>query len=370
MLSLERGRGADLQQSIAQLNRELATASAARDSLSQQLAALQTQAERATADRDTLRSERDRLAQQLADAALQARSGAARAERLQQDLAASASRTDAAKQETATVATQLAEARRQLGDTTGRLADARRSLPRCSARSPNSTRRCRRTRTPSRRSCPISPSWPSRTARSPRCAMTLEKQAQDAAARAMTDQQRRAAVETQLAEEKQLGNSARAQIALLNQQVDELKAQLTVGRHGARADADAGAGEGHADRQSQPEAEYGAGDQGGGIAALSQRILRQAARGAGEPPGNPDRRRSVRVPERGAVPARQRRPDAGGPERHHRARHHHQGHRRGRYRPTSNGSCASMATPTGSRSRGRPRSRPTGSCRWRAPSPW
>ena len=73
MLSLERGRGADLQQSIAQLNRELATASAARDTLSQQLAALQTQAERATADRDTLRSERDRLAQQLADAALQAR---------------------------------------------------------------------------------------------------------------------------------------------------------------------------------------------------------------------------------------------------------------------------------------------------------
>ena len=31
MLSLERGRGTDLQQSIAQLNRELAAASAARD---------------------------------------------------------------------------------------------------------------------------------------------------------------------------------------------------------------------------------------------------------------------------------------------------------------------------------------------------
>jgi hypothetical protein len=42
----------------------------------------------------------------------------------------------------------------------------------------------------------------------------------------MTDQQRRAAVETQLAEEKKLGDSAKAQIALFNQQVDELKAQL------------------------------------------------------------------------------------------------------------------------------------------------
>ena len=44
----------------------------------------------------------------------------------------------------------------------------------------------------------------------------------------MTDAQRRAAVETQLASEKQLGDSAKAQIALLNQQVDELKAQLTT----------------------------------------------------------------------------------------------------------------------------------------------
>src|SRR5215471_6119786 len=78
MLSLERGRGADLQQSITQLNRELAAAGAARDTLSQQLDALRAQAERAGADRDTLRAERDRLAQQLADAALQAQSGAAR----------------------------------------------------------------------------------------------------------------------------------------------------------------------------------------------------------------------------------------------------------------------------------------------------
>src|SRR5579864_6987350 len=46
MLSLERSRGADLQQSIAQLNRELTATSAARDTMSQQLAALKDQAER------------------------------------------------------------------------------------------------------------------------------------------------------------------------------------------------------------------------------------------------------------------------------------------------------------------------------------
>jgi chemotaxis protein MotB len=55
----------------------------------------------------------------------------------------------------------------------------------------------------------------------------LEKQAQDAAARAMTDAQRRAAVELQLGDEKKLADSARAQIALLNQQIDSLKQQLS-----------------------------------------------------------------------------------------------------------------------------------------------
>lgn len=55
----------------------------------------------------------------------------------------------------------------------------------------------------------------------------LEKQAQEAAARAMTEADRRKAVELQLSDEKKLGDSARAQIALLNQQIDQLKAQLT-----------------------------------------------------------------------------------------------------------------------------------------------
>ena len=55
----------------------------------------------------------------------------------------------------------------------------------------------------------------------------LEKQAQSAAANATTEQQRRAAVDEQLTDEKRLGDSSRAQIALLNQQVDDLKSQLT-----------------------------------------------------------------------------------------------------------------------------------------------
>jgi chemotaxis protein MotB len=54
----------------------------------------------------------------------------------------------------------------------------------------------------------------------------LERQARDAAARAMTEQQKNAAVTAQLADEQKLGDSARAQIALLNAQLAELRTQL------------------------------------------------------------------------------------------------------------------------------------------------
>jgi chemotaxis protein MotB len=228
MLSLERGHSTDLQQSITQLNRELAAATGARDTLTQQLAALKDQAERASTDRDTLRAERDRLAQQLTDANLQARSGAAQVQQLQNDLTASAQRTDAAKQDTATVATQLADARQQLGDTNAKLAAAQSQL----AEMQRQMAELDKTVQVNKDTLAAKLSDLAKLAEQNRALAalrdSLEKQAQDAAGRAMTDAQRRAAVETQLASEKQLGDSAKAQIALLNQQVDELKAQLTT----------------------------------------------------------------------------------------------------------------------------------------------
>ncbi len=55
----------------------------------------------------------------------------------------------------------------------------------------------------------------------------LEKQARDAAAKSLTEEQLRAASAAQLADEKKFGDSARAQIALLNRQLDELRIQMT-----------------------------------------------------------------------------------------------------------------------------------------------
>ena len=54
----------------------------------------------------------------------------------------------------------------------------------------------------------------------------LEKKAQNAAAATMTEQERRAAVQVELTNEQRLGESARAQVALLNRQVEELRAQF------------------------------------------------------------------------------------------------------------------------------------------------
>ena len=220
MLSLERGHNAELSQSIAQLNRQLVATVGAGKALSQQLGKLRDQAEHAIADRDTLRAERDRLAHQLTDAALQSQSAAARADSLQTQLAEASGRIDAANQDTAKVAGQLADTKRQLADAQSQLAGMQKQMAELD-----------RTVLADKQTIEARLADLAKLAEQNRALAALrddlEEQAQSAAANATTEQQRRAAVEAQFAEEKRLGDSARAQIALLNRQVDELKAQLT-----------------------------------------------------------------------------------------------------------------------------------------------
>ena len=167
MLSLERGRGTDLQQSIAQLNRELAAASAARDTLSQQLAALQAQAERAT----PIATRCARSATSWRSSWPMPRCRHNRARRGRSSCSRISPRPPAApmprSRRPRRSPTQLAAA-----DTRRTAAGRRAGAARRDAAADRRARQdgAGRTRTPSRRSCPISPSWPSRTARSPRCA--------------------------------------------------------------------------------------------------------------------------------------------------------------------------------------------------------
>jgi chemotaxis protein MotB len=178
-LSLERGKSADLQLSVSQLGAQLATRSA----------------------------ERDKLAAQLTDAttALQAANDASA--RLQSQLTNTSAQADAARQQLADAQNQLAEMKRQIAELDKKVAvdkDTLQAKLSDLATMANQARALAALRD------------------------ELEKQAQDAGARAMTEQQRRQAVQAQLADEKKLGDSARAQIALLNQQIDQLKSQLAA----------------------------------------------------------------------------------------------------------------------------------------------
>jgi len=199
MLALERGQSAELRLSLAQLNRDLQLATAARDQLNQQVTTLRGDQDKLAADRDALKSERDQLAARLADAALETRAAQSRADDLSGQLAEAAKRTEAQGQQTAAVAGQLADAKRQLAEGSRKRLDA---LAQDLGKMAEQVRALTALRD------------------------ELEKQAREAAARATTEAQMRAAVAAQLADEKKLGDSARAQLTLLSRQVDELRAQL------------------------------------------------------------------------------------------------------------------------------------------------
>ena len=209
MLSLERGRGGELQQSVAQLNRDLLVAQQSRDSLARDLSGLREQQAQVAADRDALRAERDRLSTRLADAGLQSQAATARNEQLQARLAETAGRTDQAGQETAALAGQLADLRRQLAQVQAEM---------------SRTTQADRATIAARVADVARLNEQLRTLQALRD--ELERQAKDAAGRATTEEQRRQALAAQLSEEKNLGDSARARVALLSQQMDQLRAQL------------------------------------------------------------------------------------------------------------------------------------------------
>jgi chemotaxis protein MotB len=209
MLSLEKGRSGDLQSAVAGLTRDLRTASAARDQLNAQVSTLQSALADAGARRDALQAERDKLSAQLADTALQTQAAAARNDALQKQLADAGVRTDAAGQNAAGIAAQLAEAKRQLAAAQAEL---------------NRTVAANKATVEARLAdlAKLSDQVRALTALRDQ----LEDQAKTAAAKAITDEQARAALATQLADEQKLSDSARAQIALMNRQMEQLRAQV------------------------------------------------------------------------------------------------------------------------------------------------
>jgi len=216
MLSLERGRSGELQLSVASLNRDLQTANAAKDQLTRDLAGVRAEQGKLQADRDALRADRDRMAARLADAELQAQSALSRNEQLQSRIAEAAGRADTAGQETAAVAGQLAEAKRQLAKAQADQQAVQAELDR-TVKADRATIEARMADIAKLQN---------QVQALAALRDQLEQQAREAAARATTTEEQRQAVANQLADEQKLGESARAQIALLNQQLAELRAQM------------------------------------------------------------------------------------------------------------------------------------------------
>ncbi|HEY2131973.1 MAG TPA: peptidoglycan -binding protein [Acetobacteraceae bacterium] len=219
MLSLERGKSAELQLSVAQLGKDLQAAATSRDTLAQRMAALQANHDKLTADRDALKGDRDKLSAQLGDSNLQLQAAQTRADQLQSQVADAARRADSQGQNAALTTAQLADARQQLAAAQAHMAEMQ-----AQSDALDKTVQADKATIEARLSDLAKMAEQTRALTALRD--DLERQARDAAAKAMTEEQKNAAVAAQLADEKTLGDSARAQIALLNQQIDQLRSQL------------------------------------------------------------------------------------------------------------------------------------------------
>jgi chemotaxis protein MotB len=268
LLALERGTAEELRRSVARLSADLQAAAAGRDALTRQLALATAERDRAGAERDALRTDRDRIAALLADAAARAEAAAGRVTRLESQLAEALTRADQARidadsrareaaaaaalaelrarEERAaralaeqrgrdlTVSQELAQQRaRELAETARLLAETRRALAaerETLARMREQIAALDRQVETDRETIALRLSEIVRLTREIEALAALrdqlEAQVADAAARAATEEERRRAVEGMLAEERRLGETARAQVALLNRQIEELRAQL------------------------------------------------------------------------------------------------------------------------------------------------
>ena len=114
MLALERAGAADLRTALSRLNVDLGAALSEREAIARQLFELRGERDRLGNDLSAARGERDRLSAQLADLAAQGGASEARVRRLETQLADALSRTETQGGEVERAARDLAGLRRQL----------------------------------------------------------------------------------------------------------------------------------------------------------------------------------------------------------------------------------------------------------------
>ena len=219
MLALQKSHTAALQLSVSQLTSQLQGEHAARDTLARQLAALQAAEAEAVAGRKAAMRDRASLAAALADAQLQLQSGNTRLQQLQSELATAGARADTAEQASKVAGSKLVATAAELAAAEKRLADMRAEMT-----SLDRVVKVNQATVAARLSDLAQLSEQVQALQALRA--ELEKKAENAAVRATTEAERRAATAVLLVKEKDLADSATARIALLNEQVAALRTQL------------------------------------------------------------------------------------------------------------------------------------------------
>ena len=190
-LSVEKDQSANLERSVAQLNQDLANVTVSRDAVIRERDAITRQRDTVTRERDTVTHERDMVTRERNTVTRE---------------------RDVVTRERDAAARERDTAARERDALSGRIIELDKTV-----RADKATIEARL-------------SDLSRLEAQTRALQALldelDQQARTAAAATMTEKEKRAAVQALLVEEKNLGESARAQIALLNRQVEELKAQF------------------------------------------------------------------------------------------------------------------------------------------------
>ncbi len=277
MLSLERSQAEGLRSDVARLTAELRSAAALRDALASQLRDAQGERDRVLAERDAVRGERDGMAARLADLDAASRGNAERLRSLEQQLAEALTRAEASGGDAAQTVRRLTEAQRalaaergarstaearagemerQLAESRGALETARqelggvrRQLQEASAQLAalqqqlaamrQAQQELDRQVQADRATIEARLSDIARLSQDIRALQALrdqlERQAREASARAADEEARRRLAEAAGGEASRVSDSARAQVALLTRQLEELRGQ--VARLAAALDA-------------------------------------------------------------------------------------------------------------------------------------
>jgi chemotaxis protein MotB len=221
MLSLQRGRAADLQGNVASLAHDLGDVTAARDALAHQLSTAQAAVDQDSSQVSVLTAERNRLSAQLADSVVQAQSASARLNDIQAQLGQQTQAAAAANSQLVNVQTALTATQQKLAASNTGLSQATAAVATETAANHASDKRVADLQ--SQLAAALTQANTAQAA-----VATARSSLQQDQARLAQEQQLVSVGGTALSQQKQATDEANAQIATLNQQMAALRQQLTA----------------------------------------------------------------------------------------------------------------------------------------------